>query len=63
VTPPTQTFANEWRAYFEHAQYVVLSNPIDSNIPWTKSLHAYFNSHYQKVFGKNYVYIYRHVTT
>jgi len=59
VTPPTQTFANEWRTTFNRAQYVVLSNPNDFNIPWTKGLHTYFNDHFHQVFGKNYVYIYR----
>jgi hypothetical protein len=62
VTPPTQTFANEWQAYFERAQFVVLSNPDDSNIPWTNQLHTYFNNHYHQVFGKNYIYIYRRIT-
>jgi hypothetical protein len=59
LTPPTQTFVDEWQTYFEKAQYVVLASPNDSNIPWTKGLRSYFNDHYHRVFGKEYVYIYR----
>ena len=36
LEPPTQAFANQWKSYFEDAQYVVLSSPNDTNIPWTK---------------------------
>jgi hypothetical protein len=68
LEPPTQAFANQWKSYFEDAQYVVLSSPNDTNIPWTKNLHAYFDDHFHQVVGKNYVYIYRrmrphHVTS
>jgi glycosyl transferase family 87 len=63
VTPPTKAYADQWRGYFERAQYVVLSLPDDANIPWTTSLHAYFNGHYHEVLGKNYIYIYRRDAT
>lgn len=59
LAPPTKTFVNEWKTYFEKAQYVVLGSPDDANVPWTKGLHSYFNDHFQLVFGKNYTYIYR----
>ncbi len=58
LTPPTRTFVDQWQSYFASAEYVVLSNPEDSNIPWTKGLHAFFNDHFRMVFGKNYVFIY-----
>jgi hypothetical protein len=63
LTPPTQTFADEWQSYFEKAQYVVLSGPNDPNIPWTKGLRSYFDDHFKQVFGENYVLIYHRVET
>jgi len=62
LTSPTATFVDEWHTYFEKAQYVVLSLPDDSNVPWTKDLRTYFEDHYHRVYGKNYVYIFRRET-
>jgi hypothetical protein len=59
LKPPTSTFVDQWQTYFEKAQYVVLADPDDVNIPWTKGLRSYFLNHYHLVSGKHYVYIYR----
>jgi hypothetical protein len=62
LIPPAPTFSAEWKSYFETAQYVVLSTPYASDIPWTPSLTTWFKKNYYLVFGQPYVYIYAKVS-
>jgi hypothetical protein len=38
-----------WRSTFAHASYVWLVAPTQGEIPWTRSLHDYFLSHYRLI--------------
>ncbi|MGA7835345.1 MAG: hypothetical protein WCA31_09095 [Acidimicrobiales bacterium] len=53
-------FAAQWETYFKEAQYVVLTSPTTSNIPWDLKLTAWFHLHYREVYSRNYVHIYKH---
>jgi hypothetical protein len=63
LSTPAPAFVDEWQSYFEAAQYVVLSAPPASGIPWDQSLETWFNSHYYLVFGTSNVYIYENRST
>lgn len=56
---PTRTFANEWKTFFDHAQYVVVSSPKTNVIPWTRELNTWFADHYHPIFVGTTLYIYQ----
>ncbi len=51
-------FTAEWQSYFESAQYVVMTQPYATVIPWSTSFETWFQSNYYLLFGQSYVYIY-----
>lgn len=63
LVPPSPKFTAEWRGYFEKANYVVLNSPRTAYIPWSKSLSTWFAAHYRLIYGKHYVFVYRHELT
>jgi hypothetical protein len=63
LSTPAPAFVDEWQSYFEAAQYVVLSAPYTSGIPWDPSLETWFNSNYYLLFGNSNVYIYENRST
>jgi hypothetical protein len=63
LIPPAPAFTAEWKGYFEAAQYVVLSKPHASGVPWDKSLTRWFHHHYRLLSGEAYVWIYKKVST
>ncbi len=62
VAPP-RLFSEQWRRYFAHAQYVVLSNNESTFIPWTPALTRWFQGVYAPLYGKDGVHIFRRLAT
>ncbi len=62
VAPPAH-FSEQWRRYFAHAQYVVLSNNESTFIPWTPALTSWFEGAYAPLYGRDGVHIYRRLAT
>jgi hypothetical protein len=73
LVPPTPAFVKEWQSYFQHAQFVVLKAPYNSqsidpgaptnsSIPWNHELRDWFKIHYHLVLGRPGVDIYRNNT-
>ncbi|NNN03618.1 MAG: hypothetical protein HKL87_06460 [Acidimicrobiaceae bacterium] len=62
VAPPAH-FSEQWRRYFAHAQYVVLSNNESTFIPWTPALTTWFQGSYAPLYGKDGVHIFRRLAT
>jgi hypothetical protein len=55
---PTAAFSNQWRRYFEKAEYAVFLYPHVSRVPWNASLTSWFDAHYHLVYGRHYTWIY-----
>jgi hypothetical protein len=59
LVPAAQAFSDEWKNYFENAEYVVLGNPKTSVIPWDHGLHKWFLANFHLLYGKYPTYIYQ----
>ena len=61
ASPPyPASFVATWKAYFETAQYLVLSVPGSDYIPWSPALVSWFDSHYSLVLSRPGAYVYVH---
>jgi hypothetical protein len=59
LIPAAPAFTQEWKSYFEQAQYVVLGSPESSFIPWNHGLRKWFISHFHLLHDKYPAYIYQ----
>lgn len=58
LIPPAPAFTQEWKHYFEEAQFVVLPTPHSPNVPWSPSLQTWFTHHYHARYAEHHLYIY-----
>jgi alpha-1,2-mannosyltransferase len=58
--PRSEEFVAKWRAWFERADYVVLTLPNSDYVPWTTELVSWFKSNYRLVASRPRLYVYRH---
>jgi hypothetical protein len=56
---PSPEFIAEWQGYMQSADYVVLSAPDATGIPWEDALLAWFRDNFSPVYGQDGVYIYK----
>lgn len=56
---PAASFSRQWQSYFERAQYVVFYAPHPSDIPWDAELDSWFTEHFQRIYARYYVVVYR----
>lgn len=56
---PPNRFVRQWEDYFQRAQYVVLTAPAATMIPWNHSLTTWFNDHFSLVSGVGGPFLYR----
>jgi alpha-1,2-mannosyltransferase len=67
ATPPPAdppfpaAFTAKWRAWFERADYAVLSVEFSNYIPWTRDLATWFSANYTKVLSLPRTFVYRRV--
>jgi len=59
LVAPNRTFTHQWQSYFSRAQYVVFNAPRPSDVPWDHELVTWFSHHFQRIYDRYYIVVYR----